>query len=322
MKFNSFLASSLLLLASCQQQVHIFDGIHATRYQGDRCAAVSLTFDDGMLCQYTDVAPALEHNGLRGTIWIIGSNMDQDVPDYPWMTWQQVADLARRGHEISNHSWSHPALTSLSEEQLRWEVAYNDSVIEAVTGRKPITFAYPYNAFNDTVVAICSEGRVGTRTFWEAQGQRENHQTLETMCQWLDTLTAHREWGVTMTHGTTYGWDMWENPQELYDFFAHLAGVSDSVWTAPFAEVSAYIAERDDLDLDFTLYDHRFELTPSLRTLDSTLFCQPLTFRIDGTFSKANPTAQQDGQECPVTNKGTHILVDAVPNGHELIIMW
>ncbi|MFM7375971.1 MAG: polysaccharide deacetylase family protein, partial [Chthoniobacterales bacterium] len=68
---------------------------------------VALTFDDGPHPELTPkLLDILRQNGVRATFYVIGRN----VETYP--------DIARRivaeGHEIANHSWSHPALTSLS----------------------------------------------------------------------------------------------------------------------------------------------------------------------------------------------------------------
>lgn len=311
-------ALSLLMLTACTQ-VH---DVRVTPYQGDRQAAISFTFDDGMLCHYTDIAPALEQNGFRGTFWIIGANMDREEPGYPWMTWQQVAELSERGHEMSNHSWNHPDLTKLTPEQLAWEVSYCDSVLEAVTGSRPRTFCYPYNAMSPEVVAYCSQNRVGTRTTQQAQGQVESHQTADSLTAWLHRVIGQREWGVTMTHGTTYGWDLWNEPEVLYNFFAEVREASDSVWVAPFADVAAYIEERDHLLLSWTSNGSALVLTPSLNQLDPTLFDQPLTFRIDGTFGDVTPVAQQGTTKLEVKNLGTYLLVDAIPNGEEVIVRW
>lgn len=312
---------AVLLLASSCNQVEIKD-VRVADFQGDRPAAISFTFDDGMLCHYTDVAPALEQNGFRGTFWLIGANMDRDEPEYPWMTWQQVAEMAERGHEMSNHSWNHPDLTQLTPEQLAWEVEHCDSVIEAVTGRRPRTFCYPYNAMSPEVVAYCSQNRVGTRTFWHSQGQVESHQTADSLTAWLNGLIEQHQWGVTMTHGTTYGWDHWLEPEVLYNFFAEVREASDRVWVAPFADVAAYIEERDHHQLSWSSNGSALVLTPSLNDLDPTLFDQPLTYRIDGTFEHVKPSAQQGSTTLTVDNRGTYLLVDAIPNGEEVIVRW
>lgn len=247
--------------------------------------------------------------------------MGKDEPTYPWMNWEQVADLSRRGHEISNHSWHHPNLTELSEDSLRWEIQYNDSVIESVTGIRPKTFCYPYNAMNDLVVRICSEGRVGTRTFQADHGQIESHQTADSLTQWLNDLLAHRAWGVTMTHGTTYGWDYWTEPEILYRFYDEVKAAEDRVWVGTFAEVSAYIEEQQHLSYMYLKSHRQLVITPYLQDLDSELYCEPVTFCIVGTFGNRTVTAQQSGSDLTTTLSGDTLLVNANPTD-EIVIKW
>lgn len=313
-----FLFTGLAILTSCTN-IEI-SSVQVLPYKDDHKAAISFTFDDGMLCHYTDIAPELEKNDLRGTFWIIGSNMGTDSPDYPWMSWDQVADLAQRGHEISNHSWHHPDLTQLSEDSLRWEIAYNDSVLESVTGRKPRTFCYPYNAMSDLVLQVANEGRVGTRTYQEGQGQKESHQTAETLTQWMNNVIENGEWGVTMTHGTTYGWDMWEDPQVLYRFFEQVNKMRDVIWVATFEEVAAYTNEAKDATTSYITNGFTASFTSNLQTLSPALFDQPLTFAVNGIFDDGEYSAFQNGVELSVDNQGSRLLINALPNGKEVTI--
>ncbi|MBQ0056194.1 MAG: polysaccharide deacetylase family protein [Bacteroidales bacterium] len=309
-----------LLLSSCSG-IEI-SSVEVTPYLNDKASAISFTFDDGMLCHYTDIAPELENRDMRGTFWIIGANMDSDVPDYPWMTWTQVKELADRGHEISNHAWNHPDLTAIPLDSVRWEVAYNDSVIESVTGRKPRTFCYPYNAMNDEVIAICEEGRVGSRTYWASHGQAFSHQTADSLTLWLHDVISHGRWGVTMTHGTTYGWDMWNEPQVLYSFFDEVKAASDSVWVGTFEEVAAYTREAADAVItDIHAGRGEASFTPSLRTLSADLYDQPLTFCVNGSFSaNGRYQATQDGKPLAITAFDGYLLINALPNGTKVTI--
>ena len=214
-----------------------------TEYRDGKKAAVSLTFDDGILDHYTLVAPHLDS---RGTFWVNGISIGK--PDYnyaPRLTWEMCREMSERGHEISNHSWSHPNLTGLSEEALREEVFRNDDAIEKATGKRPVTFCYPYNAQNELVARVCHEGRIATRDFQEAQGQVNSHSTPESLRAWLDRVIAEGDWGVTMTHGIHHGWDQWEDEQVLWDFYKDLAARQDDVWIDTFAAVAAYRAERE-----------------------------------------------------------------------------
>lgn len=108
---------------------------------------VALTFDDGPHPEYTPkLLDILRHHGVRATFYVIGRNVEA----HP--------DIARRivseGHEIANHSWSHPALTSLSAARLKQEVESTSAVIEKVTGRRPTNIRPPYGAINERVRQI------------------------------------------------------------------------------------------------------------------------------------------------------------------------
>ncbi|MBO6238130.1 MAG: polysaccharide deacetylase family protein, partial [Bacteroidales bacterium] len=234
MKLRLLLMSLPILssLAACT----VVEDARITEFRDGRKAAVSLTFDDGILDHYTMVAPHLDSLGLRGTFWVNGNSIEQGEVNYaPRLTWQMCREMSDRGHEISNHSWSHPNLTSLSEEALREEVFRNDDAIEAATGKRPITFCYPYNAQNELVARVCHEGRVGTRDYQEAQGQVNSGSTPESLRAWLEKVIAAGEWGVTMSHGIHHGWDQWNDEDVLWDFFRELAGRQDEVWVDTFA---------------------------------------------------------------------------------------
>ncbi len=286
--------------------------IRIASYQGDRQAAVSLTYDDGTQCHYLEVAPELEKRGLRATFWIVGANIGTDVPDYPYMTWQQVADLSKRGHEVSNHSWTHPDLTKLTPEQVRTEIEKCDSAILKATGVKPVSFCYPYNAMSDTVVHLAEEGRVGSRTFCDAQGQDVSGCTDESLDQWLDQTVDDCTWAVTMTHSMDYGWDTWKDKTVLWRLYDRLKEREGEVWTAPFSEVAAYIHERDNTDISVELSKDLCVITPTMN-LDAAIFKMPLTMRVEGDFSNCVPVVTQGEANLQVDNRSTHILFDFNP---------
>lgn len=310
-----FLITALSAMTACSPSVkEVVKDIKITPYQGDRAAAVSLTYDDGTRCHYLEVAPELEKRGLRGTFWIVASNIGTDVPDYPYMTWEQVAELSKHGHEISNHSWSHPDLTKLSPEQVRLEIEKCDSAILQATGIRPVSFCYPYNAMSDTVVMLAEEGRVGSRRFCDAQGQEVSGCTDESLAQWLDNTIQNGSWAVTMTHSMDYGWDKWSDKTVLWRLYDRLKERESEVWVAPFSEVSAYVKERDATEFSVETSADACIITPMMN-LDPALFMMPLTMRVDGDFSGHEPVVSQSGVDLPVTHHRSYILFDFNPAG-------
>ncbi|MBC7765807.1 MAG: polysaccharide deacetylase family protein, partial [Hyphomonadaceae bacterium] len=60
--------------------------------------------------------------------------------------------LSTAGHEIMNHSSSHPHMTQLSVQKMAEEVKICDDKIQAITGKKPFLFRPPFGDYNDNVV--------------------------------------------------------------------------------------------------------------------------------------------------------------------------
>lgn len=319
--YKKILPFAALLLAACSTEKPMDYEASVTPYRDGKQCAISFTYDDGMLCQYTDIAPELEKRGFRGTFWIIGANMGRDDAGYPWMNWDQVADLSKRGHEISNHTWNHPSLPSLSIDSVAQELALCDDKIEAVTGKRPVSMAYPYNAMSAEVVAICEENRVGTRTFQTGHGQKNSFTTPDSMCVWLNGLLETGEWGVTMTHGTTYGWDMWDRPEDLYEFYDVVKAQEAQVWVAPFGEVAAYLKERDAAVVEVEGTSKSLKLTVR-HSLDTALFNQPLTISVKGgDWSKMTSFSMGAGV-INVENRGTELLVTVQPGDEPIELSW
>lgn len=119
---------------------------------------VVLTFDDGFAEHYTTVAPILEKYGFRGTFNVIVGRVG--TPGY--MTWRQLRDLAKRGHAIENHTYSHTNLVELvksgQQKDFEHELMFSCDKIAAEVGRRPTFLCYPFGASNwvtDQLVRDC-----------------------------------------------------------------------------------------------------------------------------------------------------------------------
>ena len=99
---------------------------------------ISLTFDDGPSPGVTDqVLEVLERHGARASFFLIGR---QIVPETEHLIRRALSD----GCSIENHSFTHPAMTKLTDEQILSEVRRTTERIVAVTGGEPRFFRPPY----------------------------------------------------------------------------------------------------------------------------------------------------------------------------------
>jgi peptidoglycan-N-acetylglucosamine deacetylase len=101
---------------------------------------VAMTFDDGPHATNTPrLLEMLKQRGIKATFFCVG----QCVAEYP--------EIARRivdeGHEIANHSWSHPQLSAMSEASVRDQLEKTHQAIKQATGVAPKVFRPPYGAF-------------------------------------------------------------------------------------------------------------------------------------------------------------------------------
>ncbi len=119
---------------------------------------VVLTFDDGIKDHLTLVAPLLEAHGWRGVFSIV---TDLVGTDPTCLTWDEVKELARRGHIIANHSRSHKSMTTLLNAgkvaEVREEIFGAQRIFKAKAGLEPRYFCPPYTDLDERTARICRE---------------------------------------------------------------------------------------------------------------------------------------------------------------------
>ncbi len=109
--------------------------------------SAALTFDDGPNPTYTpQILAALASAGVPATFFTVGYE-GIVRPDL-------LADEARDGHSVQDHTWGHPDLTRLSAAGVADELRRTAELIEQATGIRPACFRPPYRATNDTVVSV------------------------------------------------------------------------------------------------------------------------------------------------------------------------
>jgi peptidoglycan/xylan/chitin deacetylase (PgdA/CDA1 family) len=126
---------------------------------------VSLTFDDGYYSAYNKAIPILDAAGLKSTFYTITTLVGDTADGY--VTQSQLQTLYKNGHEIGNHTRTHPALSTVSQTQLTSETSGAEQDLTN-WGYKPTTFAYPYDDYGGSsssavVAAVKASGVRGAR---------------------------------------------------------------------------------------------------------------------------------------------------------------
>src|SRR6266566_10127937 len=100
---------------------------------------IAMTFDDGPSATLTPkLLDLLAARHIKATFFVIGEN----VAEHP----EIVARAAREGHEIGNHSWSHPNFTKMSEDRVHQQLWRTDDAIRNATGKRPTLMRPPYGS--------------------------------------------------------------------------------------------------------------------------------------------------------------------------------
>lgn len=104
---------------------------------------VALTFDDGPHATNTPrLLDILRARNVKATFYVIGRSVDA----YPGILRRTVAE----GHEIGNHTYTHPNLSKLSTAQVHAELRKCDDAIMRAAGIRPKTLRPPYGALLQT----------------------------------------------------------------------------------------------------------------------------------------------------------------------------
>ena len=98
---------------------------------------VVLTFDDGPDPRFTPrILDVLRDKGVKAVFFVIGLNADL----HPGL----LERIVREGHEIGNHSFTHPDSSAITRQQFRLELNATERLFEARLGRRSLLFRPPY----------------------------------------------------------------------------------------------------------------------------------------------------------------------------------
>lgn len=95
------------------------------------------------------ILEVLKNNNVQITFFMVGDWVDKNP--------EVVKKIHEAGHEIGNHSNTHPHVNNLTYEQNLEEIEKCSKKIEQLTGTKPTLYRAPYGEYNETVIKAAFE---------------------------------------------------------------------------------------------------------------------------------------------------------------------
>lgn len=152
---------------------------------------VAMTFDDGPHPTLTPILlDLLKSLNIRATFYLVGSR----VAAYP----QLVARIAAEGHEIGNHTWSHPYLTKRSASGVLRELDRTTRAVYEATGKAPVTMRPPYGALSLRQRLMVHQERNLPTILWSVDPQDWTRPAPGVVTQRI--LASTRAGGIVLSH--------------------------------------------------------------------------------------------------------------------------
>lgn len=156
MKKNGKFDEHKLVFEQVKPNVHLSDLPPAPMYKGNpEKPMVSFIINVAWGNEYLPgMLATLKEHRVKATFFFEG----RWVQKYPELA-KMISDA---GHEVGNHSYTHPNMQNLTSPQIRQEIVKTNEVIEATTGKQGTWFAPPSGSFKNEVVQIAAEEKMRT----------------------------------------------------------------------------------------------------------------------------------------------------------------
>ena len=110
--------------------------------EGEVEKLVALTFDDGPHPEHTPLLlDGLRERGVKATFFLVGTQI-QYAPEL-------VERMAREGHQIGVHTFSHVTVTGLKQEEFRLQVEGTRRLIYSLLGERELWLRPPYGILDE-----------------------------------------------------------------------------------------------------------------------------------------------------------------------------
>ena len=111
---------------------------------------IALTIDAAWDADKTPfILDTLDKYNVKATFFLCGIWVKQ-YPDF-------VKEISKRGHEIGNHSLTHPHMARMDAIAIQKELSDLDDMLEELMGKRSTLFRPPFGEYNDTVIRAAHE---------------------------------------------------------------------------------------------------------------------------------------------------------------------
>ncbi|MBE6750036.1 MAG: deacetylase [Ruminococcaceae bacterium] len=122
-----------------------------------------------------DLIKILKEYDVPATFFVVGAWVDK----YP----ESVKALSDAGHQIQNHSNTHPHMPQLSREQMKNEIESCNEKIERITGKCPTLLRPPYGDYDNALIEVMNELKMFTIQ-WDVDSlDWKDNATPESICK-------------------------------------------------------------------------------------------------------------------------------------------
>ena len=204
---------------------------------------VSFSFDDVPVSALSNGTAVLEKHGVRGTFYAAGGVSGSQLDGQAILSDADYRELARRGHEIGHHTFSHRTPWTLGRAYAE-DLARNDSYLAPILGAPARNFAYPYGRsslgarnllaqrFRSSRGVETGINRLASDLDLLRAVEIGGNCRLDQLTPWIDDVVAPPGWLIFFTHAveetpTRYG----TTPAILDDLVAHALASGADVLT-------------------------------------------------------------------------------------------
>ena len=256
-------------------------------WPGFRSCAISYTFDDGCANQFTKAVPIFNEFDYKMTLFTVSG----------WITdWTNLKNAAASGHEVANHTASHPNFNTQSIAQQDSELTICNKKIETnIPGQKCVTMAYPYCAKgNDALHRKYFIAARGCQGFTEPKNPGDFMNVSSAICGELgsvkkasdfksraDLAAAQKGWLVYLLHGVDNdGGYSPVSSDTLKKSLQYLKDNDSKFWVTSFGDAARYVKERNCARVTETFVsDTTITITVNDTLTNEEIFNLPLTVR-------------------------------------------